>query len=122
MLAGGLVVLLLVASYGSILYRRYTDRQTEARRIPLSQEVLDSYVGRYDYGRYLITVERHGDGLFTRSPEGRCVLMPVSQADFIFRDCVNGFGGRARFSRDGQGQMNMLIIYRDGRTERVLRK
>lgn len=122
LLAGAAVVLLLAASYGSVLYRRYTVQQEEARRVPLSQDVLDSYMGQYDYGRYLITVERQGDKLFTKSVEERCELMPVSQSAFIFRNCVNGFGGQAVFSRDSRGQVTMMITYRDGRTERVVKK
>lgn len=90
--------------------------------MPLSQEVLDSYVGQYDYRRYLINVERQDDRLFTKSVEERCELMPVSQSAFIFRNCVNGFSGQAVFSRDSRRQMTMIITYRDGRTETVVKK
>lgn len=123
LLAGGVVVLLLLFSFGSNLYRRYSDRQIESRRVPLSTEALSSYAGQYDYhGRYLITVEQRGDKLFSRSQEERCELMPISQSDFLFRDCINGFGGKAKFVRDARGRMSLLIFYRDGREERAPRK
>jgi hypothetical protein len=123
LLAGAVAVLFVMASFGSILYRRYSDRQIESRRVPLPPEVLSSYAGQYDYnGRYLITVEQHGDKLFTRSEEERCELMPTSQTDFVFTNCLNGFGGKAKFIRDGRGQMSLQIFYRDGREERAPRK
>ncbi len=122
LLAGAVVALLFVASFGSILYRRYSDRQIESRRVPLTTETLSSYAGQYDYARYLISVERHGNKLFTKSVEERCELMPISESEFLFKNCVNGFGGQAKFSRDGRGQMFMLIVHRDGREVRAPRK
>jgi hypothetical protein len=123
LLAGAVVALFFVASFGSVLYRRYTDRQIESRRVPIPSEQLNAYAGQYDYnGRYLITVERHGDKLFSRSQEERCELMPISQSDFLFRDCINGFGGKAKFLRDARGQMSLQIFYRDGREESAPRK
>ena len=122
LLSGGVVVLLLLFSFGNVLYRRYSERQIESRRVPLPTETLSSYAGQYDYARYLISVERHGNKLFTKSVEERCELMPISESEFLFKNCVNGFGGQAKFSRDGRGQMTMLLTYRDGRTERVLRR
>jgi len=122
LLAGVVVALFFVGSFGSVLYRRYTDRQIESRRVPMPSETLSAYTGQYDYGRYLINVERHGDKLFTRSDEDRCELMPVSQTVFLFRNCINGFTGQAKFVRDARGQMFIVIIHKDGREERAQRK
>ncbi len=48
--------------------------------------------------------------------------MPISEIDFLYKNCVNGFTGQARFIKDARGQIVMQIIHTDGREERAHRK
>jgi hypothetical protein len=121
-LAVGVFILIFICSFGSVIYKRYTDWRIESHRVQLSPDALDLYVGQYDYNRrYLITVERRGDRLFNKSEEDFCELMPISETNFVYRNCVNGFIGQARFTKDAHGQMVMLITHKDGREDRAAR-
>lgn len=119
----GLLVLSFVCSFGGRIYTRYTDWRIDSRRVRVTPETLDLYVGQYDYNkRYRIVIERRGDNLFNKSPEESCELMPVSETDFLYRNCANGFRGRARFIKDAQGKMIMVIFHQNGDEERAARK
>ena len=116
-----IIIWIGINAYQFIQARRELNR-IEAQRVKLTADTLDSYAGQYDYnGRYVISIERRGDQLFSRSPEERCELLPVSETDFLFFKCLNGFGGKAKFVRDGRGQVSLQIFYRDGREDSALR-
>lgn len=100
---------------------RVANSHIEARRVVLPTDTLDSYAGEYNYGRYRIRVERRGDKLYNKSVEEFCELMPTSTHEFIYKECANGFRGMARFERDAQGKLFLIIVHRDGRTERAIK-
>lgn len=114
-------VLYLCFNLGSFAYKRYTDRQIESQRVAVPPAILDSYAGQYDYGRYQIRVEHRGDKLFNISEEEFCELMPISTNEFIYKNCVLGFKGRAQFLRDAQGRLTLVVIHTDGRQDRAPR-
>lgn len=119
----GLIVICFLLPYSGRIYTRYTDWRIDSRRVRVLPETLDLYVGQYDYNkRYRITIERRGDKLFNKSPEESCELMLVSQTDFLYRKCANGFRGRARFIKDIQGKMIMHIFHQNGDEEQAPRK
>lgn len=115
-----IIIWLGISAYHFIQARRDLSR-IEAQRIALLPGTLDAYTGEYKYPRYKIRIERRGDRLFNISPEEFCELVPISSQEFIYKACANGFMGRARFERDGQGGLSLIIIYRDGRTQRAPR-
>ena len=103
---------------GTFAYKRYMDRQIESQRVQVAPATLDSYTGRYNYGRYKIKIERRGNKLITISEEEFCELMPIA-TEFIYKNCANGFQGRARFERDGRGNLVLVVVHRNGRIERA---
>jgi hypothetical protein len=121
----GLSIIAAIIWGGMSLYQvvqsRLADSKIEAQRVVLNSDTLNLYSGEYNYGRYKIKVERRGDKLFNISNEEFCELMPISTQEFIYKNCVNGFQGRAQFVRDGQGQLTLVVIHKDGRQERALR-
>lgn len=112
-------VLYFFFNLGTFAYKRYTDKQIAAQRVEVAPATLDAYVGQYNYGRYRIKIEHRGSRLFNISEEEFCELMPVATDEFIYRNCANGFQGRARFEQDGRGNMVLFITHSDGRTERA---
>jgi hypothetical protein len=129
---GGLALLLIgfvlyfFFNLGTFAYKRYTDRQIDSRlesqRVMLAPATLDQYTGEYNYGRYKIKIEHRGNKLFNISDEEFCELMPVSSDEFIYKNCVLGFQGRARFIKDAHGNLTLIVIHQDGREERAPRK
>jgi hypothetical protein len=116
--------LVICLIYGAVsLYqfvqKHAADNRIEAQRIVLSADTLDGYAGEYDYGRYKIRIERRADRLFNKSAEEFCELVPISINTFIYAHCVNGFQGNGIFERNGRGGLTLIIIHRDGRTERA---
>jgi hypothetical protein len=128
---GGLALLIIgfvlyfFFNLGTFAYKRYTDRQIDSRlesqRVEVAPATLDSYAGQYDYGRYRIKIEHRGNKLFNISDEEFCELMPISTDEFIYKNCVLGFHGRAKFVRDMQGRLTLVVIHQDGREERAPR-
>ena len=122
----GLAIIAVVIYGGINFYRfmqaRIANNKIEAQRVVLNSDTLDAYTGEYKYVRYKIKVERRGSKLFSISPEEFCELMPVSTDEFIYFRCVLGFQGRARFVRDAQGRLTLIVIHTDGREECALRK
>lgn len=104
-----------------VVQSRIANNKIEAQRVVLGSDTLDAYTGEYKYKRYKIRIERRGDRLFNKSDEEFCELVPVSSQEFIYARCVNAFQGRARFERDGRGRLFLIIVHRDGRTERAPR-
>jgi hypothetical protein len=115
-----LVIWLAINAYQYVQARRALN-SIEAQRVRLSDEALDALVGEYDYGRYRIQVERRGDRLYNKSDEEFCELVPISTQEFIYKACVNGFQGRGRFVKDERGKLALIIIHRDGRSEKAAR-
>ena len=112
--------------YGAVNIYQYVQARRalnsiEAQRVVVPNNVLDSFTGEYDYGRYRIKIERRGDRLYNKSDEEFCELVPVSTQEFIYKSCVNGFQGRGRFVKDERGKLALIIIHRDGRSEKATR-
>lgn len=111
----GWVAFTFLSTLGTNLYYRYFERRAD---VPVV--VLDSYAGEYDYQRrYEISVRRRDDVLLSASPEATCILVPVSNTEFAYRTCSNGFKGQARFVKDERGKIAMVIVHRDGKEETV---
>lgn len=102
-----------------IVLARIANNKIEAQRVVLKSDMLDVYTGEYKYTRYKIKIERRGDKLYNKSAEEFCELVPVSPQEFIYKACANGFQGKGRFERDERGRLFLVIIHRDGRTERA---
>jgi hypothetical protein len=107
------------ASFYQFVQKRAADSRIEAQRVVLPAGTLDGYAGEYDYGRYKIRIERRAHRLFNKSAEEFCELVPISIDTFIYARCANGFQGKGRFERNGRGGLTLVIIHRDGRTERA---
>lgn len=121
----GLSIIVAIIWGGISLYQvvqsRIANNKIESQRVVLAPNILDSYTGEYNYGRYNIKVERRGGKLFNHSPEEFCELMPASNDEFVYFHCALGFQGYAKFIKDPRGNLTLVVIHPDGREERALK-
>ena len=85
------------------------------KTVRLSPELLDEYAGRYIIeGRPCepMVIERHGDGLISKTRDMRDLLLASSESEFFTRH----HHGHGRFERDETGRVARVVI-REGSRE-----
>lgn len=80
--------------------------------ISLTAGELDDYVGRYDYGRAILTVSRAGDQLYAQIPGQPRHEIFARAKDHFFWKAVDA---RVDFERDAAGQVVRAVHHQGGR-------
>jgi GNAT superfamily N-acetyltransferase len=79
------------------------------KTVAIAPPLLDEYAGRYVVEARPgepIVIERHGDGLISKSRDMRDLLLASSESEFFTRH----HEGRGRFERDETGRVARLVI------------
>jgi CubicO group peptidase (beta-lactamase class C family) len=83
------------------------------RAIELPEEALQDFVGRYDYGRLIMTVSREGRHLFAQlTGQRRLEIFPRSESEFFWK----AVEAQVTFVRDGSGRVVKAVHHQGGRT------
>ncbi|HVN78108.1 MAG TPA: serine hydrolase [Terriglobia bacterium] len=93
----------------------YIGNRMEARQIPkpiqLSPEDLEAYVGRYDYGGAILTVNKEGNQLFAQlTGQPRFEIFPKSKTEFYWKVVE----AQVTFVKNEQGEV-ITAIHHQGR-------
>ncbi len=97
---------------------RSTNTSSAALRIAWSPAVLDSYVGKYDYGmgRAIMTVSREGNQLFAQlTAQPRFEIFPKSEKVFFWKVVA----AQITFVKDAAGKVIKGIHEQGGQTKEV---
>ncbi len=79
----------------------------------ISQEILEGYTGKYDYGAAVLTVTREGNRLFAQlSGQPRFEIFAKSESEFFWKVV----DARVQFVRDEKGQVTKAIHQQGGQT------
>jgi len=93
----------------------HAPRVVDTPEVRLAPEVLDSYVGRYDYGSGLaiLTVTREGDRLYAQlTGQPKFQIFAQSETEFFWKVAV----ARVSFVKDAAGKVTKLV-HRQGDRE-----
>jgi hypothetical protein len=79
----------------------------------VSQDTLEAYTGKYDYGTAVLTVTREGNRLFAQlSGQPRFEIFPKSNSEFFWKMV----DARVQFVRDEKGEVTKAIHQQAGQT------
>ena len=79
----------------------------------ISQEILEGYTGKYDYGAAVLTVTREGNQLFAQlSGQPKFEIFAKSESEFFWKVV----DARVQFVRDEKGQVTKAVHQQGGQT------
>jgi hypothetical protein len=87
---------------------------------PSPTETLDSYTGKYDFGRYAVKIYRQGQQLFAETAVGKAELRRSNNKnEFVVFSPSKGRLGKYIFTKNKQGQIQYLVwVQNNGRTRK----
>jgi hypothetical protein len=86
---------------------------------PNSTAVLNSYTGKYDFGRYSVRIYRQGQQLFADTAVGKAQLRSSkNKNEFVVVSPSKGSLGKYIFSKNQQGQVRELVWVRNNGRKR----
>lgn len=87
-------------------------RLPEDTIIDLNPLILDSYVGKYDFGNSMVvSVFKEKDKIFAQATnQPKFEIFPVSETDFVLKD----LNAKITFIKETDGKVNKLVLHMNG--------
>ncbi len=100
------------------LWGQMEDQESFAVNAAIDTSIYDDYVGRYDYGRAVLTVTREGNRLFAQlSGQPRFEIFPKSETEFFWKVT----DAQVIFVRNEEGNVTHVIHHQGGQENKALK-